>query len=137
MLIFVAFERQKGAKWDQRGAQNDQNGSQEHQNGATWRPGEGQDHPKDVSREGSAKRSKKRRATAGKTQATGTNMASFLEPCGVFLGYFPMFFQGRFLIDLLMFVRWNFDGFWVFLLVIFGPFSKTPEPLFFDNSTVL
>ena len=48
------------------------------QNCAKWPPWGGQDHPKDVSREGSAKRSKKkRRATAGNNQATVQNAIIF------------------------------------------------------------
>ena len=49
---------------------------------------------------------------------------------------FSMFFQGRFLIDCLMVFALIFDGFWDVCSMIFGPFSRTPEPLFFDNSTV-
>ena len=51
----------------------------------------GQDHPKDVSREGSAKRSKKRRARAGNNQANGFKIAPCLEPCGSFCRYFSIF----------------------------------------------
>ena len=53
-----------------------------------------------------------------------------------FCNIFSMFFQGRFLIDLFMVFGMIFDGFLDVFLMIFGPFSRTPEPLFFDNSTM-
>ena len=53
-----------------------------------------------------------------------------------FLDVCSMFFQCCFLIDFLMVLGLIFDGFWDVFSMIFGPFSITPEPLFFDNSPV-
>ena len=58
------------------------------------------------------------------------NFGSHVAYSGVI---FSMFFQGRFLIDLLMVLGLIFDGFWDVFLIIFGSFSRTPEPLIFDN----
>ena len=49
---------------------------------------------------------------------------------------FSMFFQGRFLIDLLMVLGLILEGFFDVFSIIFGSFSRSPEPLFFDNSPV-
>ena len=49
---------------------------------------------------------------------------------------FSMLFQSSFFVDLLMVLGLIFDGLLDVFSMIFGPFSRTPEPLFFDNSTV-
>ena len=49
---------------------------------------------------------------------------------------FSMFFQGRFLMDLLMASGLICDGFWNVFSICFGPFSRSLEPLIFDNSPV-
>ena len=61
------------------------------------------------------------------------NFLSHVAHVGVI---FSILFQGNFLIDLFVFFRLIFDGVWVVFSMIYGPCSKTPEPLFFDNSTV-
>ena len=73
------------------------------------------------------------RETAKQMDAKLHNFWSYVVHFGVI---FSMFFQGCFLIDLLMVLGLMFDGFWNVVSMIFGPFSRSPEPLFFDNSPV-
>ena len=103
----------KGAKWRPNGVQRVPNGAQM---GRRW----GADGVQMEPRRGCGNEVEKSRSTAGKGRANGIHMAPFLEPCAYFWDVFSVFFQGRFLIDLLMvfgliFVRFFhvfFDDFW-------------------------
>ena len=66
----------------------------------------------------------------------GPKLHNFWSHVAHFRVICSMFFQGRFLIDLFMVFGLIFEGFLDVCSMSVGPFSRTPEPLFFDNSTV-
>ena len=83
---------------------------------------------------GVANRVAKKTLHPGKVPGKWVKLAELLETCGEFSVYLFDVFQGRFLIDLLTALGLIFDGLLDVFSIIFGPFSRTPEPLIFDNS---
>ena len=79
---------------------------------------------------------KKNAPPAESFKQVGSKWDHFWSHVAYFGVIFSMFFQGRFLIDFLMVLGLIFDGFLDDFSIIFGTFSRCPEPLIFDNRPV-
>ena len=138
MLILFAFCGQrapKGSQTEPKWHQNSQNGPQRAPKRSQMSTRGGPRSPKRRVKGGVRESGRKKDGPPGEPPK---QMGAKLHNCWSHVAYFgvifSMFFQGRFWIDFLTVLGLFFNGFLVVFSIIFGPFSRTPEPLIFDNS---